>query len=363
MLAILVTQLLGGAHVTFPDRADNFAIGRFRSRNTQPQHLTAGFGVKQGVASELKEFENGNHTLNVDALSTALCGNVSTMPDPFVGTGSGYRPFSFPQPLAHDTRDADRVVLLSHGRIQWFDIKTLKTAVVLVKPGQKYRGIFVSNNSTWIVLTTPNMREESLFVEIDPQSGREIRSTVAEKTKDGHDAVRYGDAVYVVSTGTGSLNIYDAVTLELRRELRVFSKRQHINTVAVGPSELFVMLHNLHRSLSEIHVLRRHAAQSVKVYPKVGLGAHGIVKWQNYIVSLDSSNGALVLIDRLTQEMTPVWKCQKPCFLKGLAVINGTAVFGRSLPVKRTKRTEVKMNLTAVALRVSLSTTKELYNV
>lgn len=58
-----------------------------------------------------------------------------------------------------------------------------------------------------------------------------LRRVQAEATFDGHEAVRYGDRVYVVSTGSGAINVYDVGSLALVRRHALWRRRDHINTV------------------------------------------------------------------------------------------------------------------------------------
>lgn len=94
--------------------------------------------------------------------------------------------------------------------------------------------------------------------------------------------------------------------------------------------------------------------------PSVGLKSHGLVQWRNYIVSLDSDNGALMLIDpRLfpTRNDSSIdsnhenkvtwrlWSVREPgFFLKGLAVVDDVAYFGIAPSQTRQARESVDLN-------------------
>jgi hypothetical protein len=66
--------------------------------------------------------------------------------------------------------------------------------------------------------------------------------------------------------------------------------------------------------------------------------------WKQYIVALDSQGergvgkGSVVLVHQTTKKVTPLWTCDEPCFLKGLAVVGDKAIFGKSPPQKRLNR-------------------------
>lgn len=94
--------------------------------------------------------------------------------------------------------------------------------------------------------------------------------------------------------------------------------------------------------------------------PGVGLKSHGVVQWRNYIVSLDSDNGSLMLIDprlfptrnqsdaasayksKLTWRL---WSVQEPgIFLKGLTVVDDIAYFGIAPSQTRQARESTNLN-------------------
>lgn len=61
-----------------------------------------------------------------------------------------------------------------------------------------------------------------------------------------HDAVRRGDRVYICNTHEGSILELSYPSMEVARTLRLFSSRDHINTLApLSDEDLWVVLHNL----------------------------------------------------------------------------------------------------------------------
>ena len=195
-----------------------------------------------------------------------------------------------------------------------------------------------------------------------------LRRARAEKTFDGHEAVRYGDRAYVASSGSGAVNVYNTRTLRLVRSLQLWQRNDHINTVALTPSTILVMLHRMGAAPSEVHIVERARHVSVGRIPDVGRGAHGLALWGDELIMLDSNNGAVVA--RSLSSSAPgdaplrvVWsdveppaslkgfsEPWRPAFLKGLAVVNGVAYFGMSPPARRLLRSQVNTTLVAVEL-------------
>jgi DNA-binding beta-propeller fold protein YncE len=234
-------------------------------------------GFLSQVDPDLKPLGGGGPKHN--AFITAECDSVQKIPDPLVGTGSAFHPFAFQTHAPAVEAKQNSVLLLSHGRLMWFDLDTLTETVLLSNPKQRYRGVFASDKGTLVVLATPDMKVESSFVEVDKTTGKELKVTTAAKTMDGHDAVRYGNRVYVVSTANGRINVYDVASLSLQRSHELYSRHDHINTIAVGPSQMYVMLHNMGTRPSEMHVLRRNVPKSLDRYEGIGHSAHGICKY------------------------------------------------------------------------------------
>jgi hypothetical protein len=262
-------------------------------------------GVKQ--SDEIDHLGNGalsskfSTEANLNAHDINSCADTALTPDPLVSTGTYYQPFSFRK--SKNLKTGSNLLIMSHGLVQWFNTETKTSTVVLAKPRERFRGAFVQDNFTLVVLATPNMKQDSHFVMIDPTAGKEVGRAEAKGCRDGHDVVRYGEMAYAICTGSGSINVYDAVSLRLVRRFTPYTRGDHINTIGVSSSSIFVMLHNLGRKPSEMHVLRRHDAKSIRSYGDIGTMAHGITQWTGsllgakeavYFVSLDSGNGKLV---------------------------------------------------------------------
>ena len=265
------------------------------------------------------------------------CNITQKTKDTFVSSGTYFHP-------SYETHENGKVVLLSHGRVQAFDVDTQVSEVLYESKNLRFRGMY-SKESSSVYLITPNVAEESRFLELDDQY-HVINNVKAKGTWDGHDMVRYGTIVYVVSTGNGCLQVYDADTFEFKRSHKVASKKEHINTIALSSSVVYVMFHHKNVNMSEIKVFDKFSFELVETYADVGWSAHGLSLWNDTIVSLDSLGGSLVLVG---DEVRPVWTCEK-CFLKGLVVVGNQACFGRSPPQRRMKRLSVNSSVVCVDL-------------
>ena len=285
----------------------------------------------------------------VESLRTTECSQVQETDDTFVSSGSVYNPLTR-DPATHF---GEPVLLLSHGMVQFFNIETRSRSTLFALNRARFRGMYLSDRGTYVFLITPALRKPSRFLEIDHDSNI-VKDVEAIGTMDGHDMVRYGELVYVVSTGTGSLQVYNAATLEFVRSHQVCDRRDHINTVAVSSSSLYIMLHKKNVAPSEIRVHYRFSPTLFRTYKNIGNSAHGLSHWNEYIVSLDSvgvaRKGSVVLVHRTTGVVTKVWTCKAQCFLKGVVVIGDQVLFGRSPPQKRLQRLSVNSSVVSITL-------------
>jgi hypothetical protein len=285
----------------------------------------------------------------VESLQTTECRKVQETDDTFVSSGSVYNP------LTRDpaTQFGESVLLLSHGMVQSFNVETHSRKKLIALNRARFRGMFLSDHGTYVFLITPDLHMPSRFLEINKDSNT-LRDVEARGTRDGHDMVRYGELVYVVSTGTGSLQVYNAATLEFVRSHQVCDRKDHINTVAVSSTSLHIMLHKKNVAPSEIRVHYRFSPTLFRTYKNIGNSAHGLSHWNEYIVSLDSvgsaRKGSVVLVHRTTGVVTKVWTCTAECFLKGVAVIGDQVLFGSSPPQQRLKRLSVNSSVVSITL-------------
>jgi hypothetical protein len=166
---------------------------------------------------------------NVNAHDAGPCTGTALTPDPLVSTGTFYQPFSFRQ--STKLKAGNQLLLMSHGAVQWFNPEDQKSSVILAKSGERYRGAFVLDNLTLVVLVTPTVSADSEFVLVGAKAGKELRRNEAQGCRDGQDVVRYGEMAYAVCAGTGSINVYDVKHLVLRRRFAPFTQSDHINTI------------------------------------------------------------------------------------------------------------------------------------
>jgi hypothetical protein len=212
----------------------------------------AGVDIHQKVDAKGLIDNRGNGVLssmfsteaNLDAHSVNMCGDTAMTPDSLVSTGTYYQPFNFRQ--SKNLKDGDdNLLLMSHGVVQWFNLKTKKSDVLLAQSKERFRGAFVLDNLTLVVLATPNMRQNSEFVLVDTTVRKELRRVEADGCRDGHDVVRYGEMAYAVCTATGSINVYDVGTLKLRRRFAPYTRAEHINTIGKCSLLLWLSLFSL----------------------------------------------------------------------------------------------------------------------
>ena len=286
----------------------------------------------------------------VNGLDDAVCLSKQQVNDTFVSTGTHYNPLNGAS-IANK-----EVLLLSHGLIQWFDIGTQKSTIAFKMTNARFRGMY-STEINYVFLITPDMKKFSRFLVMNKQF-HVLNSVEAVGTMDGHDMVKYGDIVYVVSTGTGSLQVYNADSFELVRSHAIASKADHINTISVSSSCVYVMLHKRNRESSEIIIYDRFSFEPFNRFKDVGWSAHGLSLWNGYIVSLDSigqnRRGSVVLINK-KGIVKPIWTCTDACFLKGLVVIDDTVCFGHSPPQRRMDRLTVDSDIICIELSANTS--------
>jgi hypothetical protein len=97
-------------------------------------------------------------------------------------------------------------------------------------------------------------------------------------------------------------------------------------------------------------VLDRYAERSLDVYADVGQSSHGLAHWGEELIVLDSLNGRVLAVHRVTKTTRVVWSCTQSCFLKGLAVIDDTILVGVAPPQRRMDRMRINCSLVAISL-------------
>lgn len=199
----------------------------------------------------------------------------------------------------------------------------------------------------WLLNTTP--QNTDYLLELDTITGETLQTLLIPGSRDGHDLVRVSDKIFMVDTFNGHViemeipvsappynndkSIKKANAKKLRKEGEVniikrhtgFTRRDHINNVAVHPSLLISNLHGgqvkpnnrrnqmgsqtrlsaLDRSISSAEGRELNMEQdNFQSITNVGTMCHGIAFWSPNskekivkLISLDSKEGTLVSVD------------------------------------------------------------------
>ncbi|GAX82340.1 hypothetical protein CEUSTIGMA_g9769.t1 [Chlamydomonas eustigma] len=257
-----------------------------------------------------------------------------------------------------------RLLLASHGRIMWYSPHDGITAVLHEGQGVHY-GTFPGRTSdagklesVWVVLRPHNWHPKTtaeVLLELDAASGQEL-SRVQIPSRHTHDAVRVGDNIYICNTDEGSILQLSYPTMKMVRAVPLFTKKQHINTLAPQhDGKVWAMLHNMGRSSIVRADLSSEKPLIEVQISDVGEKAHGLVRWNGGFIILNSDNAALVWVKGLTEgssskesmgQVKQLWKDEGKHgkFLKGLAVIDEIAYFGVSEFSARSQRADAGMD-------------------
>jgi hypothetical protein len=70
--------------------------------------------------------------------------------------------------------------------------------------------------------------------------------TTGQMCRFSHDAIRVGNSVFVCNTGEGEILQLSFPSMDVQRRLRLFTAKEHINTLAAFDSQtIWAVLHNL----------------------------------------------------------------------------------------------------------------------
>jgi len=166
-----------------------------------------------------------------------------------------------------------------------------------------------------------------------------------------HDATRVGSRIIVTDCEGGGLVEFQWPSMKLVRNVKPFTIRHHVNTVAIVNDEVWALLHNLGKSL--LVKVDMDTGKRIEQRTDVGTQSHGLVWWHGNFVILDSFNGAVIHGD------TTLWKSDTKCFLKGLCVHDDVAYFGLSEITERSNRGSLQLQCEVLAL--DLNTRKLLW--
>lgn len=358
----------------------------------------------------------------------------------------------FPAPV--DENASDCFILATRNQFMWHcpSLNTTSTSSlnkqdkqddyerhIIYRSTGRFRGLVsapgTDGRRMWI-LDSPRTHDE--LIEIDTITGELLQSLVIGGTNDGHDAVRVDNIIYIVDTRHGdvvevdlpiSMPPYTQSTLDagasrsekegyvnVRKRHRGFTRKDHINNVAVHQDLLLTNLHG-GRAIkmrdanngggNHAHSPTRLSALSKKMpedegrelnldmdgftnIDNVGTWCHGIAFWEDKanqqikLIGLDSKMGTLVSVvltgpnqHQREREREVLWEPDLThpvlvppkgiaahytkggkIFSKGLAVQGGVAYFGVSYAREPVLRQTVPESL---LVAVDLSTKKELF--
>lgn len=249
--------------------------------------------------------------------------------------------------VASDVRSAGRrLILASHGRLMWLDVDTRVTEVIHSGRGVYY-GVFpadASGTQIWVVSRPHNWRpretRESLL-KIDLRTN-ELVDEVEIATHFTHDAVRFGDYVFIANTGGGGVVEYAFPAMTKTGRSAAVTVEEHVNSLApagdvTNPHLVWALLHNL--GPSKLVLLDLETGERVRETARVGNKAHGLVPWDGGFLILNSGEGQLCLFTPPDPRhvgsdassggtLEVLWTDEDRTFMKGLTVIDGVAYFG-----------------------------------
>jgi hypothetical protein len=247
--------------------------------------------------------------------------------------------------VASHVRSAGRrLILASHGHLMWLDVDT-RAAEVIHSGRGVYYGVFPADASgmqVWVVSRPHNWRpretRESLL-KIDLRTN-ELVDEVEIATHFTHDAVRFGDYVFIANTGGGSVVEYAFPAMTKTSRSATVTVKEHVNSLApagdvTNPHLVWALLHNL--GPSKLVLLDLETGERVREIGRVGNKAHGLVPWDGGFLILNSGEGQLCLFtppdpavgsDARGGTLEVLWTDKDRTFMKGLTVVDGVAYFG-----------------------------------
>ena len=175
-----------------------------------------------------------------------------------------------------------RLMLLSHGRLMWFDVETEGMEVVDEGHGVYYGG-FVLGTDLYYVSRPHNWRADPEAKEYLVNESTGARWELPSKFT--HDVVAHGDRVYVADTGNGRIIEVDGdrAVGDVLGVHELFTAREHVNTLAVdvaNPRYMWAMLHNLGPSMLAKVDLGVRPPRVVERIRGVGRSSHGVVQYE-----------------------------------------------------------------------------------
>ena len=138
----------------------------------------------------------------------------------------------------------------------------------------------------------------------------------------------------MADTGHGVVVELALPSMRVERQLKLFTAKEHVNTLAVWPpgspgapadggASLWAVLHNL--GASQLAQVDLASGAVVRRLRRVGDKSHGLSLWRNKAIMLSSGQGRLIAVDIESAirhgddyEPTTLWEDPKQTFMKGL---------------------------------------------
>ena len=223
-----------------------------------------------------------------------------------------------------------KLLVSTHSRVILFDTVTRKSEVI--HSGQ---GVYYGLAYPWVV--SRYQKGECLLNLIKNQK-------VPLPSVFTHDACRDGSRILLADCDGGGIVEVSTETMSVTRHVKCFTKKHHVNTIAVHDGEVWALLHNLGPSM--LVKVNMDTGRWTDARSNVGTQSHGLAWYEGNFLILDSYNGALIHGDRV------VWKSPEKCFLKGLCLEGHVAYFGISAITERSNRGSPDLQCELAAVNV-----------
>lgn len=237
-----------------------------------------------------------------------------------------------------------KLLVSTHNRLMWSD-----NTVIHMNNGVYY-GIFDGDNSTvWVV--SVNKTECLLQIDLNETT---VLNTKVIPSRFTHDCIRHDDKVYIADCGNGNVIVLNYFSMEIHKVHKIFTVRNHINTLLYHENKLWCLLHNFGKS--QLVGIDPETGKRLKIYNNVGMGSHGIVPWKHGFLILSSLEGKLLYV---TDESTIILFTDSGRFLKGLCLYSNYIYFGSAPPMQRMNRSDLSIMCELVC--VNLNTCQLVY--
>ena len=227
-----------------------------------------------------------------------------------------------------------KLLLSTHSRVLEFDTETKDSHIV-----HQGHGVYYGLVEPWVI-SRPSSQE--CFLNMKTNERVPLPSVFT------HDATRDESRVLVADCEGGGLVELSWPEMKLVRHVKPFTKKNHVNTVALVNGEVWALLHNLGDSL--LVKVDMETGLWIEARTGVGTQSHGLGMYQNNFIILDSYHGAVLHGEHV------IWKSSAKCFLKGLCVDGDVAYFGISDITERSNRGSPNLQCEVAALNLVTGT-------